>query len=68
MNPILINRFDVEKADTSYGNDLNHNSEIVFNAKKISFIEMKEFSDTGHAGIPKWIQYPDIPICPISGK
>jgi hypothetical protein len=66
--PAIINREDVEKADTSYCDDLNHNSEIVYNEMKFSFIEEEEFSGTGHSGLPKWIQYPDIPMCPKSGK
>ena len=67
-NPTIINREDVEKADTSYEDDLNQNSEIVFNEMKFSFVEEEEFSGIGHSGIPNWIQYPDIPMCPKSGK
>lgn len=66
--PTIINREEVKNADTSYDDDLNQNSEIVFNEMKISFIEDVEFSVTGHSGIPNWIQYPDIPICPKSKK
>lgn len=65
--PSLINREEVEKADTSY-DDLNQNSEIVFHEVKFSFVEDIEFSGGGHSGIPNWIQYPDIPMCPKSGK
>jgi hypothetical protein len=66
--PTIINRDEVEKADTSYGDDLNQHSEIVFNEMKFSFIEKEEFSGTGHSGFPNWIQYPHIPMCPKSGK
>ena len=66
--PTIINREEVEKADTSYEDDLNQNSEIVFNEMKFSFVEEEEFSGTGHSGLPNWIQYPDIPMCPKSGK
>lgn len=67
-NPKIINRDEVEKADTSYDDDLNQTSEIVFNEMKFSFVEEEEFSGTGHSGLPNWIQYPDIPMCPKSGK
>lgn len=66
--PTIINKEEVESTDTSYDEDLNQNSEIVFNEMKFSFIEGKEFSEIGDAGIPNWIQYPAIPICPKSGN
>ena len=65
--PALINREEVEMADTS-NDEVNRESEIVFNEKKFSFVEEKEFPGTGHAGIPNWIQYPTIPMCPKSGR
>ena len=67
-NPTIINREEIENADTSYDADLNPNSEIVFNEMKFSFVEEDEFSVEGHSGLPNWIQYPDIPMCPKSGK
>ena len=48
--------------------ELNKDSEIVFEAAKLSFDESLTFRGDGHAGIPNWIQYPDIPLCPKSGK
>lgn len=66
--PTIINREEVENADTSYEDDLNQTSEIVFNEMKFSFVEDEEFSGIGHSGLPNWIQYPDIPMCPKSGK
>ena len=66
--PTILNRKEVEKADTSYDDDLDPFSEIVFNEMKCSFVELEEFSETGHAGLPNWIQGPDIPMCPKSGK
>lgn len=68
LYPTIINRDEVESADTSYDDDLNQNSEIIFNEMKFEFVEEVEFSGTGHSGIPNWIQYPDIPTCPKSGK
>ncbi len=66
--PVLINKTEVERADTSYEEYLNKTSEIIFNEMKFSFFEGKEFTEQGNSGIPNWIQYPDIPMCPISGK
>lgn len=66
--PIIINKEDVENADTSYEDDLNKDSEIIYKELKFSFIERFEFDLPGHAGIPNWIQYPDIPMCPKSGR
>lgn len=67
-NPTIINKNEVEEADTSYEEDLNQNTEIVFNEMNFSFVQGEEFSENGHAGIPGWIQGPDIPNCPVSGK
>lgn len=68
--PTIINRKDVEDADILYedGLNLDRNSEIVFNEMRFSFVEQEEFSETGHSGLPNWIQYPEIPMCPKSGK
>jgi hypothetical protein len=67
-NIVLLNREEVEAADTSYEDDLNKGTEIIFEEKKFDFVNGSEFGGTGHAGIPAWIQYPDIPSCPRSGK
>lgn len=66
--PFIINREDVESADNPYGDDLNPNSEIVFNEMRFSFREDLAYYSDGHSGIPKWIQFPNIPTCPKSGK
>jgi hypothetical protein len=66
--PFIINKEEVEDADTSYDGDLNRDSEIVFNEMPFSFVPAENFPGTGHAGIPNWIQYPRIPVCPKSGK
>jgi hypothetical protein len=66
--PVVINKDEVEKADTSYDEDLNQDSEIIYNEMKFNFIKGRTFSEIGHAGIPEWIQSPNIPICPKSGK
>jgi hypothetical protein len=68
LSPVIINKEEVESADTSYEDDVNQHSEIVFNEMKFDFVEALEFSVTGHSGIPNWIQAPDIPVCPKSGN
>lgn len=67
--PVIINRKEVEKADTAYDDDLNKSSEIVFNSIKFSVTEAKtDTSSIGYCGIPEWIQHPQIPLCPKSNK
>lgn len=66
-NPILLNREEVENVDTAY-EELKKDSEIVFYPGKFSCVDYDEFSQTGNSGIPLWIQYPAIPMCPKSGK
>jgi hypothetical protein len=67
MKPEVINREEVQAADTSY-DELTKNSEIVFDSTKFNFVEDVEFAYIGNAGIPKWIQASDIPRCPKSGE
>jgi hypothetical protein len=67
MKPKVINRKEVEEADTSY-DELSKNSEIVFERAKFSFVEDVTFAYIGNAGIPNWIQASDIPRCPKSGQ
>lgn len=66
--PVIINKEEVEATDTSYEDDLNKDSEIVFQPTPFNFKHDTEFSSSGNAGIPNWIQYPTIPMCPKSGK
>lgn len=66
--PVIINRAEVEKADTSFAEDLNRDSEIVFNAMRFSLSEARSFEEPGHSGIPCWIQNPEIPVCPKTGN
>lgn len=67
LSPVIINKKDVEDADTSH-DELNADSWIVFEQAKYNFIRDVEFSYQGSGGIPKWIQAPAIPTCPRSGK
>lgn len=64
---VLINREEVERADTYY-EELNEESKISFPKEQVVFTEDLEFEGTCHAGIPNWIQAPDIPLCPITGN
>lgn len=66
--PIIINRKEVELASSAYDEDLDKNSEIVFEEMKVNFVEDLTLSKFGHAGIPIWKQYPKIPSCPQTGK
>lgn len=68
LNPTIINREEVEKANCSY-DELNSETKIIF--KEVKF--KTEFSNEieygiGHTGIPNWIQYPAIPRCPKTNK
>lgn len=67
LAPLILNKEEIENADTEFGMDLNKDSEIVYNEIKFNFAESLVFEDLGHSGIPNWIQYPEIPNCPKSG-
>src|SRR5690606_36651568 len=67
-HPFIINKEEVEEADTSYEKDLNQSTEIVFNEMKFSFVQDEEFFDGGHAGIPCCIQASTTPTGPESGR
>jgi hypothetical protein len=66
--PKIINSEFLEHADTEH-EDLEEDTEIIYNRMKFSFIEKKEnFTTTVLAGIPDWIQRREIPTCPKSGN
>ncbi|MEI6408632.1 MAG: hypothetical protein WCR52_04580 [Bacteroidota bacterium] len=66
--PIILNTAEMEAADTSFKEDLNRQSEIVFEAMRFGFTEGFKNEPKASAGVPQWIQYPDIPHCPKTGK
>ena len=66
--PKIINKEEINIVNTSYPENLNENSEIIFNEMKFNYIESIEFEGINDGGIPQWAQYPTIPNCPISGK
>lgn len=71
-NPNMPNAFDIdalEQRDNSYEKDLKFDSEIVFEKTPIRLTKVNvESANVGSTGAPNWIQYPDIPKCPKSGK
>ncbi len=64
QNPKIINKEEIENAGTAY-DDLKDDSFVIFEQKKFRTIEVSEY---GFAGVPGWIQYPEIPTCPKSKK
>jgi len=71
-NSRMPNVFDIDAlkaTDNSYEKELKFDSEIVFEKTPIHTPIAKEpYGKMGLAGAPHWIQYPDIPKCPKSGK
>ncbi len=65
--PIVINTAELEQCDSSF-DELNQQTEIVYEKASFEFIEADYFTNDGHAGIPEWVQYPEIPHCPRSNK
>lgn len=68
LHPVIINREEVEEADTSYEDDLNRDTEIVYNPMKFSYEEAIDFSQIGNAGLPSTLQFLALPVCPESGE
>lgn len=65
LNPTIINQAEFEQSDTSYEKDLNKETEIVYEVVRFSTEATNDYGfGVGNAGIPKWIQHPDIPLCP----
>ncbi len=71
-NPIMPNVHDVDDlkdTDNSYEKELKFDSEVVFEKAPLHTpVADEPFGKLGTAGVPHWIQYPDIPTCPKSGK
>jgi hypothetical protein len=73
LKPEIINIDDINREHSSYEQDLNRDSILVFEAMKGDFIEGLSFYDesgngTAWTGIPSFFQTPLIPVCPKSGK
>lgn len=69
LSPTIINQEQVEKADTAYEDDLNTETEIIFNELRFNTKDIGNYGfGIGLTGIPKWIQHHDIPRCPKTNK
>jgi hypothetical protein len=68
MEPQIINVEELRLSGTEY-EDLKPNSEIIFKKNFISAEKSNDFGDgTGSAGVPNWLQFPEIPTCPKSNR
>ena len=66
--PVILNREEIEDADTSFDEEVNSQTEIVYQTTAYSLKEDIDFHGTGHAGIPSWLQAPTYPKCPKTNK
>jgi len=64
LNPQILNKEEIENTGTAY-NDLKSDSFIQFEQLKFKTTKV---ADYGFTGVPKWMQYPEIPVCPKSQK
>lgn len=68
LQPICLNKKEVEEVGTAY-DDLKDDSFIIFEKKNFESKKIGDYTfDLGIAGVPNWIQNPEIPICPKSKK
>lgn len=68
-HPVILNKEEIESADTAFSEDLNEESEFIYASTPLEAAAGSgNFMAKGDAGIPRWIQYPTIPSCPKSGK
>jgi hypothetical protein len=64
--PVVIGK-EIELAENVYENDLNSQTEIVFQETKVRFKGADKYSESC-AGVPNYLQYPEVPMCPKSGR
>lgn len=68
LKPVLLNEAELEEADSSY-EELNADTRIIFEEVKFRAVpSFEKRRGLGHAGVPDWIQFPDIPRCPKTNK
>ncbi|HUH74441.1 MAG TPA: hypothetical protein VLZ75_08525 [Chitinophagales bacterium] len=68
LNPIILNKEEIDNTGSAY-DELKNDSFVIFEQKNFNTIKVAERSlGFGVTGVPNWIQYPDIPMCPISKK
>ncbi len=69
LSPLIVNQSEIEKSETSFTDDLNKDTEIIFKGVRFNANEIYGYGyGLGAAGVPKWIQHPDIPRCPKTNK
>lgn len=67
LQPQIINIDELKKAGNSYELELKNDSYLEFKKQHIKYQKInREPRRFAHSGIPNWIQYPEIPICPKS--
>lgn len=64
LEPKIINIEEINSLGTAY-DDLKDNSFIIFEEVRFKTVQSSYY---GFAGVPNWIQFPDIPLCPESGR
>lgn len=68
LKPVIINKEEIDNVGSGY-DDLKDDSFVIFEKKNFQSNKIKHLEyDIGLSGIPNWIQYPEIPFCPKSGK
>lgn len=66
--PIVMNIDELKNTDSAY-DGLTPETEITYKKTPFKFKEATDFDGfIGHTGVPNWIQYPEIPNCPKTGK
>lgn len=66
--PKLINRDEIDELETNEDN-VNKQTEIVYEQYRFSVADAPPYNcELVSGGIPAWIQYPDVPICPKTNK
>ncbi len=66
--PTIYNKKELNDCDTSY-DCINNESYIVYKDYPFGLEGVYGFGNAmGHTGVPNWLQYPNIPRCPKTGK
>jgi hypothetical protein len=66
--PVVINVDELRNTDNAY-DGLTPETEITYKKTPVKFKKAADFDGSiGHTGVPNWIQYPEIPNCPKTGK
>ena len=67
LYPQIINKAELEETSPDI-EGINQDSKIIFEKTSFKLEETKHMEPDLNAGIPSWVQYPEIPECPKSGK